>query len=266
MRDTTTDLVATTTTTALTATRQTEVFIDSSKSIWSLVYYTLSVIVVCLTGFNFYLFCWIWSSLSFTGNGSGGDDSGFMMRSTQWAPIDTISSWNGIRFNGKLASLQELQVGQVLAANDGGRLLIASKNSVQVVHHKKPLIELVAKRRRIQLPTGLRVDAVSKTGNDSSAQADNRKQGARLSCDPVTAHCLASASTIVLSHKFGVDFNRKSVQTPKVSTKRVHSPTNWLNLYSSNFGLFESKSGSIHLIALDELSLFSRNAAVSDDV
>lgn len=221
---------------------------NEGKNLQVLLFYTLTVIVISLTAFNFYLFCWIWSSLAGKGSSS--------ISATKWAKMDLVSSWSSIKFNGRVTSKQVLRVERLIGREK--LLNISSRSDVSIgrmsreeqkkgdeiknlPHLADTFIHLDARRRRINFPNGLIVkDAL------------------------VCAHeCELRAPRISLTNERGLDFDGKSMQVRRIQTNRLHSPTNGLNLLSSNRSLFRSEAGKVELLALDELALFSRNSHVS---
>ena len=261
----------------------------SGNNLRILLFYLISIIVVCLTAFNFYLFCWIWSSLS---SGTSSSSTATTTSTSSGQPrMDLLSSWNSIKFNGRLSSKRAIEVdlAELLATaaaasssvNDNvdltahqDMLTISSGNSVQVKRQQTsdqdrsaakkresllpPLVELFAKEKRIEFASGLIVRNL--------AQSSSRKRSLQneqvLVCK--NSSCELRVPIVKLTNPKGVNFNRKSVQTPTIYTKRIHSPTNSLNFLSTNTSLFHSKGGPIEVFALEDITMLSRNSAVSD--
>lgn len=241
-----------------------------------LIFYMLAVIVVCLTAFNFYLFCWIWSSLG--GGGGGLNDQRSVAGGVvgEWPRFNLISSWNEIQVEGRLSARSAVQVSELHNRADNAVLLISSPHSVQIVEDLQRNIEesnnhqesddgvnqqplLVVAKRQVQFPAGLQVSSLLQTDQSSPILPGHE----RISCDAAPGNeCRLRAPVVRLTNQRGVDFDRKSVQTNLVETRRIHSATNSLSLLSPSSSLLNSSS-SIELIALDELLLFSRNSSVS---
>lgn len=244
-----------------------------------LLFYTLSVIIVCLTAFNFYLFCWIWSSLNGGTNSVQLGESGEEMlalnavadnqeannqQQQQHAKLNLLSSWNTIKFNGKLSSKSSLQVDQLEASNK--ILKIMSKKSVLFTSRsnnnndkEEIILEIKSKEKRINFPSGFSVKSL----NNGSTN-DNNHELLVCSREPKTS-CLIKAPFVYLTNNEGVDLNRKAIQSSKIETKRIYSAINSLNLLTTNKSVFESSQNKVHLFALDDLTLFSRNSSVSNE-
>lgn len=242
-----------------------------------LLFYTLSVITVCLTAFNFYLFCWIWSSLNGgTGSVQLAESKGSEemlatnnlvdnqetnnQRQQQQAKLNLLSSWNAIKFDGKLSSKRSFQVDQLVALNK--RLKIMSKRSVLFssknnnTKEEEVILEIKSREKRINFPSGFSVISLNNDSADSNHEL--------LVCfrEPRTS-CLIKAPFVYLTNNEGVDFNRKAIQSSKIETKRIYSAINSLNLLTTNKSFLESSQDKVHLFALDDLTLFSRNSSVS---
>lgn len=236
---------------------------EQTQRLKTLLFYTLSVIIVCLTAFNFYLFCWIWSSL----NGSEPVKQGKEMASTHLkkphhqARLNLLSSWNSIKFNGRLAAKRSFQVDRLKGSNK--RLKIMSPKGVLFSSNKGTIIlDLKSKEKRINFPAGLAVISNSfKRRNDSSFVGEDNEL---LVCsrEPETS-CQIKVPFVSLTNVEGVNFAKRSIQTSKVETRRLHSAINSLNVLSTNQSIFESTGDKVHLFALDELNLLSRTSSVS---
>lgn len=274
---------------------------STSENLKILLFYMLSVIVICLTAFNFYLFCWIWSSL----RANNGDESGSILsnvNNNEWAKLDVISAWDSIRFNGKLSTKSTIQVNQLKALNifnddnkkeqqnynDNSKqrtiLSILPKKSAQFLSHnaraagEKVLLEVG--EDRISFPSGLIVKSLGRFGQNK--QEFERK--VLMVCEPTTtmtttnddesrkkndekkekeANCLISSPNVKFSHLNGLNLGGKSIETRRLETKKVHSPTQALNFLTTQSAKFKSNSSQIELISLDDLWLFSRRSTVS---
>lgn len=245
----------------------------TKQSLKWLLFYMLAVIVVCLTAFNFYLFCWIWSSLS-GGSVPAGD-------AAQWPKLDLFSSWDELEFEGRLASRLGVQVGELRNRANDTTLRLSSPNDVQLVGRRwsaaqqttedeitvvpqvvstndmfQPLLRLA--KQQVQFPAGLQVSALSAHTSNSTSEPP----GDRIECDAAPGtECRLKAPLMRLASGLGVDFDRKSVQTSLVETNRLHSAINALGLMSTGLASFEA--ASMELRALDEVLLLSRNSFVS---
>lgn len=229
-----------------------------------LLIYTLSVIVVCLTAFNFYLFCWIWSSL----NGSNPIESSKQTTSNNLknhnlqARLDLLSFWNTIKFNGRLSSKHLIQVDQLRASNK--KLKIMSSKSVLLRNKQQTILELESKEKRINFPSGFSVRSNSKLeGNLGITKVEEDNELLVCSGEPETS-CQIKVPFVSLTNSKGVDFLKRPIQTSKVETKRLHSAMNSLNLLSTKQSVFESTTDKVNIYALDELHFLSRFSSVSN--
>lgn len=201
---------------------------QNSNNLLGLLSCLLAIISVCLTAFNLYLLTWIWSA-------TGG--------------VERTSSWS-LNFNGKLQASQPVSSSRVqLVQEHEGHLQISSKGSL---HLGPNSLILSGQDKQIKFPDGLKVRGL----NSTSAQ---------MSCDPGTnLICHLNSPKLKLTNPNGVDFRQSSIQTPKVSVRRVHSPTNKLHLMSLRQSIrLESLSGRLELYSFGDIHLGSRNSTVS---
>lgn len=240
----------------------------------------LAVVSVCLTAFNLYLFALVWSSLSAAGSSGSGwtvaPESAFVRR------IELLGGAT-IKFTGKLASERLFSVEQIRGhtkqriddnqsgpANETILLKLSSKNSIELgasrLKNWLPSLILSAKQRQLQFPNGLKVhhlDAKSDRRPAIECDAHREEPVTRRYLKTVGASCRLHAAKIKLANELGVDFRRLSIQAPTLTTRRLHSPTNKLQILSQDESLIESRTDRVELTALEGVSLGSRNATVS---
>lgn len=229
----------------------------SGTRLASLIFYTISLIVICLTAFNLYLLVWIWSSLR--GNGE--------------QRIDLLSSWHELRLRGKLATVGKLVANQIeLAQEESDRLeVIAHKtpttNSSSIRfsqdNDSRSLLRLTSDR--VSFESGLQVRGLS-SGRVAlvCGRHDGRNEQTLDKSDDVCQVAPGGEQTIELSNRRGVDFRGKSVHTNCVRTKRIHSSLNELHLVVSghNESKFSSSDGPIRIRSMDDVILASKQANV----
>lgn len=240
---------------------------DARERLVSLIVYTVSFSVICLSAFNFYLLVWIWSGLR------------------DGRQLDLLSSWDEFKIEGLLVSRRPFEVNQIHPRNGKNLQIISDSSSsnsnnnnsiiefqdsssAETLEQSKTLMEL-SEQDGCRFASGLKVRGLS-SGRVGLACGLAHRQ-TKLD-DPNTRRstnheCLLEGgndvAVVQLSHSKGVDFRAKSVQTNRIKTKRLHSALNELHLMSSNESSFESFGGPIRVHSMDDLILASKRSNVS---
>lgn len=234
---------------------------DAKERLASLIVYTVALIVVCLTAFNFYLLLWIWSALR------------------DGRQLDLLSAWDEFGVEGKLVSRNQFQVGRIKSRRDtlkicpsNAQFMGESKKSIKFqlapnnasAEEPANLLEL-SSDDRCSFESGFQVRGLHSArvalvcGQPTAATHNQRQRSSR--------RCLVDKSQVVrLANTRGVDFLGKSVQTNQVTTRQLHSALNELHLMSPDESLFGSSNGTIGVRSMEDVILASKRANVSPDL
>ena len=215
---------------------------STQTNLASLLFCTLSIISICLSSFNLYLFTWIWARL-------GGEQTSGQGGALAWAQLEP-GAQDLLRLGLRVVSKRKLQAnqlrGQTLSVLANGRLAFQA--------NKTNLMQLDAGGQQLQrpasllFPLGLQVAGLVGEQNSSSGPV---LRCARNWCK------LRAIETLSLGRgQGGVDFCGQSMRVQQVRARRIHSRLDKLQLASGGLVLrLGSRTGRLQAMALDTLRL-----------
>lgn len=260
----------------------------SSTNLASLIVCALSILSICQTAFNLYLFAWLYSNVTSTTTTTTTNATQQQMhagksllsrlevRLRRLEDEDGVAYLSGgerilLRKAAQIASLRGKPSGG--GGGAGSTLRLSSKMSVDFgnAQNQSAAASLIVSPTSLQFPHGLIVtDRQLSNDNPPSLPfiecsklliVDNSEER-RLASASARPTCRVSAKSIRLTSKRGVDFARvKSVQANVVRSPRLHSALQRLQLMSGGAAAnFVALDDEIHLQALGALSIGRRNA------
>ena len=217
----------------------------------------VSILSVCLTAFNVYLFVWICSALN----------AGQSLPNSALSLLDRLEllgdSAGRIKLDGRLITRRPFSVDEIRQDHLGGsesslRLTSANKITFRAANQSSSF-SISSQRNSLEFPTGLLI----------SSRPDGPSE---IQCEPAGPNttssgensCRLRAKQMKLTNPTGVDLsNVKSIQTNRVRTRRLHSSLQKLQLLAGVGATFRSLEDELQLQALDLVSIGRRHSAES---